>query len=440
VHRSSEVSTLRDQLSPLAIVNGDLILVVGNGQFLTHRVNKSEMLIGREPECDVAIDHPSLSRRHARLNIEGGVTVEDLGSTNGTRVCGELLNAGVPARVPDHTGFQIGPFSFLIVSRRHVSQVSGTGRQQLRIVDPTVEGLPTLAHEFARTDANILINGETGVGKEILASSLHQLSGRTGPLVQLNCAALSESLLENELFGHERGAFTGAVSRSTGLIEAAAGGTLLLDEIGEMPLATQAKLLRVIERREVLRLGSSRAVTVDVRFIAATNRDLVVEVARRTFREDLYFRLDGVTLLIPPLRERRGMIAPLALGFLSQLRSGERAELSTEVVTALEAYAWPGNVRELKAVLGRASVLARGGPLTTRHLLLGRNTTAAGSEAAIGQALDPGAAADRERVIRALEECAGNQTRAAKMLGISRTTMITKLRIYKIPRPTGRQR
>lgn len=407
-------------------------------------IDRDELLIGRDAGCDFVIDHPSLSRRHAMVRLGSQPTIHDLGSTNGVWVAGERVRGGDPVAIPVRGNFQIGPFSFIIVARSHVSQVSAGGRHQLRVDDPTPEGLPTLAREFARTDTNILITGETGVGKEVLASSLHALSGRSGRFIQVNCAALSESLLENELFGHERGAFTGAQARSTGLIESAHGGTLMLDEIGEMPASTQAKLLRVIERREVFRLGATRAVTVDVRFIAATNRDLVAEVGRRAFREDLYFRLDGVTFVIPPLRERRGMIGPLAVGFLSRGGAAPPAGLTAEVVQALSDYPWPGNVRELKAVIERAVVMARGGSISPRHLVFGRPSVpvppppAAPAEPA--PALDPEDAADRERVVRALEECGGNQSRAAKVLGISRTTMITKLRIYKIRRPLERRK
>ena len=434
------------------VVRGDLLLAVGGGQLLSQPIERDVLVIGRDPSCDFVIDHPSLSRRHAQLRLEGGAaTVQDLGSTNGTRVAGQVRHGGAPVSLRDQASFQIGPFSFVMVSRRHVSQVSATGRHQLRVIDPDLRALPGVVREFARTDANLLIVGETGVGKDVLATSLHEASGRTGPLLTINCAALSESLLENELFGHERGAFTGAVARSAGLIESAAGGTLFLDEIGELPLATQAKLLRVVERREVLRLGGTRAITVDVRFVAATNRDLRAEVARRAFREDLFYRLDGVTLELPPLRERPGMIAPLALGFLARASGAPAARLASEVLTALEAYPWPGNVRELKAVIERAVVLARSGPIAVRHLGLAPTapmrrveTTPPPLAVVPTPPRDPAVAEvpdlddeDRARIVDALERCAGNQTRAAQMLGISRTTLVTKLRIYKIPRPTA---
>ncbi len=421
------------------IARDDVLLAVGDGRFLTRALDRAELVIGRDPECDFAIDHPSLSRRHACVRLEPEVTIQDLGSTNGTRVDGNLLFGGAPVALRGRGNFEIGPFSFVAVSRTQGASLSLSGRRQLQVLDPSAASLPAVVREFARADANILIVGETGVGKELLATALHGASGRSGALIQINCAALSENLLENELFGHERGAFTGAVNRAAGLIEAAAGGTLFLDEIGEMPLSTQAKLLRVIERREVMRLGATRAVAVDVRFLAATNRDLRAEVAQRRFREDLYFRLDGVTLEIPPLRARRGMIVPLAMGFLTRVRGAAPAELAVDAVEALEAHRWPGNVRELKAVIERAAVLARGGPVSARHLMLAQPAAPepiAAAPVVPAPAVTSEEDAERERIVQALAQCAGNQSRAAKLLGISRTTMITKLRIYKIRRPT----
>ena len=424
------------------ICRGDLVLAVGNGKFLSHEITRDEVVIGRDPECDFVIDHPSLSRRHAILRIAVPATVQDVGSTNGTQLGGRLLKGGEPGVLQGRAGFEIGPFAFVLVTRRDGGQRSRSGRDALRIDDPTVAGATAAVREFAASDANVLITGETGVGKEVLAATVHELSARSGPFVQVNCASLSESLIESELFGYERGAFTGAMSQKRGLIEAAAGGSILLDEIGELPLATQAKLLRAIERREVLRLGAIRPVAIDVRFIAATNRELVAEVARGAFRADLFYRLDGITLVIPPLRERRGAIAPLALRFVEAAgrRLSRSHQLSPQVVAALEAHPWPGNVRELKAVIERAAVLAGGREIAVHHLVFSQ--VAAGPPEAQSEpgvsALEPDQVADRVRVIQALEQCAGNQTRAAQLLGISRTTMITKLRIYKIARPTSR--
>jgi DNA-binding NtrC family response regulator len=219
---------------------------------------------------------------------------------------------------------------------------------------------------------NVLILGETGVGKDIVAQALHARSGRRGPLVRVNCAALSASLLESELFGHERGAFTGAHSAKPGLLEVAAGGSAFLDEVGEMPLALQSTLLHAIETREVQRVGSVTPRAVDVRFIAATNRPLEADAASGRFRADLYDRLAGFTIAVPPLRERREDILPLAEAMLARLsaRAGlpSPPQLNEEAERRLVAHAWPGNVRELRNVIERALLLANGRTIDVSHL------------------------------------------------------------------------
>jgi DNA-binding NtrC family response regulator len=456
--RDSNEPTPLDRTSGAAPVWGELLLVAGEGQLSTYELTGKQLVIGRGEGCDVTIDHRSLSRRHAVFRPGRAPTVQDLGSTNGTLVAGELRHGGEPIALAAGDGFRIGPFSFVIVARAAGERsLSTTGREQLRVFDPTPRGVQGMVRDFAVSGANILILGETGVGKEVLATSVHELSGRSGPLARINCAAISGTLLESELFGHEKGAFTGAAGQKIGLIESADGGTVFLDEIGEMPLGIQAKLLRAVENREILRIGSTRAVSIDVRFIAATNRDLPAEVASGNFRRDLFFRLDGVTLSIPPLRERRGVIGPLALRFLEAARGQTGVPLSAEVLSALETYQWPGNVRELKAVIERAVVLARGGDIRVKHLTFARSrerpavpapatppaarppSSTPGTEpppAGQGQdSLDDEQRADYERILRALEQCAGNQTRAAKMLGLSRTAFVTRLRVYRIPRP-----
>jgi len=437
---------------------GDLLLVAGDGFFSTYPLDDRARVIGRGSDCDIVIDHRALSRRHAVLRPGRRVTVQDLGSTNGTRLGGEVRRGGEPIELAANDSFHIGPFSFVLVAKAPGDDRSMSARDALRVSDPTTRGVPPLVRDVAASKASVVILGETGVGKEVLAETLHVLSGRTGALTRINCAALSESLLESELFGHEKGAFTGAAGQKVGLLEAAEGGTVFLDELGEMPLAIQAKLLRVVEHREVLRLGSTRPIPIDVRFVAATNRDLPGEVAVGAFRRDLYFRLDGVTLVIPPLRERRAMIATLALGFLEAARraGGRPARLAADVVAALEAHSWPGNVRELKAVIDRGVLLSRAGEIGVRHLSFahqgasiaapppGPPQPAAGpSHAGPSQPtgspeldfLDEEQRVDRAKLLTALEQCAGNQTRAAKKLGIARTTLVTKLRLYRVPRP-----
>ncbi len=447
------------QLDPSSAAAGELLLVVGNARLITHPITGDEVVIGRAPECDLVLEHRALSRRHAILRRTPQLTVQDLGSTNGVRLARGLVRGGEPVLLAPGESFHIGPFSFLIVDAQPAdASTNRTGRDRLIVEDPTPEGVSTLVREIAKSGVNVLVLGETGVGKEVLATTIHALSERTGPLSSINCAALSEQLLESELFGHEKGAFTGAVGAKQGLLEAAGGGTVFLDEIGELPLSLQAKLLRAVESHEIRRLGSTRSIPIDVRIVAATNRELAAEVAAGRFRQDLFFRLDGVTLRIPPLRERRHAIGPLALKFVEEAarRLGRPEVRATpDLIVALSSHDWPGNVRELKAVIDRAVLLCRGAQLGSRHLAF--SSRPEGAEAApppprapapapapaVAAApaaddldfLDPEQRADRARVIAALDECAGNQTRAAKRLGISRTTLVNKLALYRIPRP-----
>ncbi len=426
---------------------GDLLLVAGEGRLVTHALVAAELVIGRAAECDVVVNHPALSRRHAIMRRGDRVTVQDLGSTNGTRMSTHVLFGGEPAVLGPGESFQIGPFTFMLIAGRSAEPSSlRSGIERMSVEDPTIERVGSLVRDVARSGTNVLILGETGVGKEVLATTIHTLSERPGPLLRINCAALSESLFESELFGHEKGSFTGAVSGRIGLLEAASGGSAFLDEIGGLSLSIQAKLLRAVEAREILRIGSTRPTSIDVRFIAATHRDLAGE-ANTKFRQDLYFRLDGVTLRIPPLRERRGMIAPLALRFLESAAhaAGRRAvRAAPEFLSALEEHDWPGNVRELKAVIERALLIARGGELGTRHLVFAKpdpadeitpRPIAAAPVPSTDPYLDSSQLEERAKIVNALDACAGNQTRAAKMLGIARSTLVNKLVLFRIPRP-----
>jgi two-component system, NtrC family, response regulator AtoC len=428
---------------------GVFLLVVGRDAYATYDLPASGALtIGRGESNAVRVDDPLASRAHACLHVGDAMFLEDVGSVNGTRVKDSLVKPGERVRIAIGETIQIGS-SVLIVQRR-AAQADLIRPETLRD-----EGMPiTLAapsiprageamrrvHELAERAAagtiNVLIAGETGVGKELLAETVHRASPRRGgPYVCLNCAALSETLLESELFGHERGAFTGAVQAKLGLLETAARGTLFLDEVGELPLATQAKLLRVIETREVARLGSVRPHRIDVRFIAATNRDLEAEVARGAFRADLYYRLNGITLTIPPLRSRLEEVRPLAETFLRQICRdlGRQAPLLPPAsVRHLEAYGWPGNIRELKNVIERAVLLCEGPVLEPQHMPLERSLT---ESQKLPNAATGAARTERDRIVEALAACAGNQSRAAKMLGIPRRTFVTKLDAYRIPRP-----
>ena len=323
-------------------------------------------------------------------------------------------------------------------------------------VDASMARARELASRAAYFDINVLILGETGVGKEVFARRIHDLSARRDrPFVALNCAALPESLIENELFGHEKGAFTGATSPKLGLLETANGGTLLLDEIGEMPFAVQARLLRVLETRELTPVGGTKTRPIDVRFLAATNRDLETSLTAGTFRSDLFFRLNGLMIVIPPLRDRPSEIAELSQLFLEQTCRAAARPLPTitpEAAELLASYRWPGNIRELKNVIERAVVLCDGDEIDLFHLPTEKMRGAASlvlpsdpaqTEARAVGTVAPGGVGswttaqqeERHRILQALREHAGNQTAAARSLRMARRTFVARLDRYKISRP-----
>jgi transcriptional regulator with GAF, ATPase, and Fis domain len=317
-------------------------------------------------------------------------------------------------------------------------------------IESGMQRLERLVQLVASSELPVILHGETGVGKEVTAERVHARSRRAAaPYLKINCAALPESMIESELFGHERGAFTGAVQAKAGLLEAARGGTVLLDEVTELSLPAQAKLLRALDNHEVIRVGATRATQIDVRFLAATNGDFVSLIAQGRFRADLYFRLNGITLQVPPLRERPGEICELARAFAAQAaqRWGKRVPaLDSSAQSFLLAYSWPGNVRELKNAVERATLLAQGGPILASHLQpdsLGRPTPLPTHNT---PSLSPHALApaelwrelrehERERIVQAMAEAAGNQTQAARALGISRRALITRLDNFRLPRP-----
>jgi DNA-binding NtrC family response regulator len=389
-----------------------------------------EVVIGRDPACDVALDHERVSRRHTRIAIGAAWTVEDLGSRNGTLLNGEPAR-GVAPFVPGES-ITIGPYTAVVVPRAVSAVRTAIGASSVTIDDPSLARPTPLLTALARSAVSIVLHGETGTGKEVLTRALHALSGRTGPMLGVNCAALAPQLLESELFGHEKGAFTGAVGK-VGLLEAAAGGTVLLDEIAELPIELQAKLLRAVESREVMRVGGVKPTAIDVRFVAASHRDLAGACAAGGFRRDLFYRLAGITLSLPPLRDRRQQIPLLAARFARDA-TGRDGALSPAALARLGAHAWPGNVRELKNVVERAALLAAGGAIEPAHLLFDASPAAPAPEAEA----EPRDTAERDRIVAALEACAGNQTQAARKLGISRATLVHKLDLHRVPRPRKR--
>ncbi|MEO8699987.1 MAG: sigma 54-interacting transcriptional regulator [Kofleriaceae bacterium] len=352
------------------------------------------------------------------------------------------------------------------MSARGIATVAAARERADLVAERTMQDLYAIAARVANGTISVLILGETGVGKEVLADKVHKLSPRASkPYLRLNCAALSESLLESELFGHERGAFTGAVATKQGLLETADGGSVFLDEVGELPPSIQVKLLRVIEERMVLRVGGLKPRPLDVRFIAATNRDLESEIGRGTFRQDLFFRLNGATLVIPPLRERPVEIPGLARAFLAQaarqVNLANPPELSSDALAALMHYSWPGNIRELRNMIERAVLLCGEGQIQPRHLPLEkmRVTFATSSQPAMPAPVpEPPRALrtprtappvlrrgprlslveERAQIEAALQACGGNQTRAANMLGIGRRTLINRVKEFGLARPRGK--
>jgi len=308
--------------------------------------------------------------------------------------------------------------------------IVGEGRSLVRVLEEL--------ERVAATASTVLLQGETGTGKELFARAIHEMSPRKRrALVKVNCAAISPMLVESELFGHEKGAFTGALQKRPGRFELAHGGTLLLDEVGELPLEAQAKLLRVLQEHEIERVGGAHPIPVDVRVVAATNRDLEAEVRAGRFRADLYFRLAVFPIRVPPLRERREDVPALAEALLRGIarRLGESPKsLTDDALAHLRAYAWPGNVRELQNVLERAAILTRGPQIRRADLppLTGPaipKTTGGSAEGSLKERVE---AFERALVEGALEQASGNQSEAARLLRTSRATLQYKMKLYRL--------
>jgi DNA-binding NtrC family response regulator len=449
---------------------GPRLVVVWNGGSFVHPLPASGSLtIGRGAEADVRVDHTSVSRRHAVLHVGESLQVEDLGSSNGTWIEGKRLEPRSWAPVRAGSLFEVGSVIVAVRSGPAVAPPTDADAKpgEPIVCDPQMARVHQLLDLVAQSTLSVILLGETGVGKEVLAGRIHARSPRaSGPFLKINCAALVESLLEAELFGHERGAFTGATQAKAGLVEAAHGGTLFLDEVGELPLGLQSKLLRALESGEVTRIGSLKPRSIDVRFVSATNRDLREWVGAGRFRQDLFFRLDGISIQIPPLRERTLEIPPLALAFTREACAAAKrspVSLSPNAMARLLHYAWPGNVRELRNVIHRSVVLctsqtlglddlrfegvgspASSAPPSLAELSMGApappaSTAAVAPHPVAAPQVGPARSDDERRVVDALERCGGNQSRAAKLLGISRRTLIKRLDKMNLPRPRKRE-
>ena len=533
--------------------------------------DEGELAIGRSNASGLAVNHVSVSRRHATLRVSP-LAITDEGSRNGTIVRGAKIPPGIATPLEAGDVVRIGdaalvvqavpvsassrpladapavspldvelarsarsrsPFAVVQVSApssrpsevlpllRSIMRITdvikgdGSGGFQLLLVDTSAEqsmqaiarlvhaldsrgisasigvarypddgvvaeqliahaheqlareaGAPPTAmdrvRELVRTvatgDLSVLVTGETGTGKELCAEMIHRLSPRAAmPFVRFNCSALVETLVESELFGHEKGSFTGAQTAHEGLLETANGGTVCLDEVGELSLPVQAKLLRVLEERVVRRVGGTTGRKIDVRFVCATNRDLMDEVNAGRFRRDLYYRINGVRIVIPPLRERAEEIVPLARAFAARARPGVSVVFGEDTMRALLAHDWPGNIRELRNTIERAVLMSSGGAVRPSHLVLEPSTppparhdsyptmpvervsyeTMPGQRPSASLANEV-AELERKRIVEMLEHFGGNQTHAARALGMSRSTLIARMEEYSLRRPRKR--
>jgi DNA-binding NtrC family response regulator len=317
---------------------------------------------------------------------------------------------------------------------KRLSDLKAPRAPELTATSPAMQEVLKTIDLVAPTDLTVLIEGESGVGKELVANSIHSKSARRArPFIAINCGVLQESLLESELFGHEKGAFTGAHAEHQGLFEIADGGTLFLDEIGEMGPDLQVKLLRVLEKSEFRRVGGHKLIHVDVRVVAATNKRLVEEVKAGRFREDLFYRLNVVHIEVPPLRERRDEIPELVRTFLRMhARKGLPEKLmSDETLETLKAYRWPGNVRELKNLVERSVILSRGDVITPRDLPPMLFGPVASSSATEDDGEEPLAEVEKRHILKILRRHGGNKVRAAKVLGINVKTLYNKIKSYE---------
>jgi DNA-binding NtrC family response regulator len=368
-----------------------------------------DLTVGQSSENDVVLRDPCVSRVHCLIEVSGGrVLLRDRGSTNGTWVNGARVSQ---AELRSGAVVQIGESRLRVAADADQTALLGESAPMRRLREQIVALSPT--------GLSVLVHGETGTGKELVAQALHDLSGRRGGFVPLNCGAIPRELVESELFGHEKGAFTGAVGRRVGVFEEAHGGTLFLDEVAELPLELQPRLLRALETGMIRPVGSTRDLMLDVRVVAATHVDLRMAVRVGRFREDLYYRLVGHQLETPPLRARGHDVVLLARRFADELgQATGGCRLSDEALARLRRHPWPGNVRELRHVIRRAVLL--GGPeVCVRDLGLDEMPPAARGT--------PFEQIERDLFQRALQQAGGNRRAAAQALGIPKSTFCDKI-------------
>lgn len=398
-------------------------------------VQKTVVSIGSLPENDLVLTDPTVSRKHAVVEERGeGYVIRDLDSTNGTfldgvRIREGFLSPGAVIRLGE-TELSVSPLKQRIENLKsdadHFGELIGSSTPMQEVYG--------ILERVAPTDVTILLEGETGTGKELAARAIHANSKRKdGPFVIIDCGSVAPNLVESELFGHEKGAFTDAVKMRQGAFELAHNGSIFLDEIGELPLDLQPKLLRALDQRETKRIGADKPVSFSTRIIAATNRDLVKEVKAGRFREDLYYRLSVVRVHMPPLRDRKNDIETIAERILRGISAeiGKKVSgVSAEASAALMTYLWPGNVRELKNVLGRAAALCDGSTIEAKDLFLSHSRKTDTVEGLSGKTLED---IEKAAIIATLKATSNNKTETAKKLGIAYSTLYEKMKKYGIP-------
>ncbi len=434
-HRADNTELLTSlNQKPIVLRRARFVVTKGRDEGKTMELQAPLVAIGTLPDNDLVLTDATVSRKHAAVEETAkGYVLRDLGSTNGTfldgvRVREGYLSSGSVIRL-GQTELAFSPLEERIESLRSASDHFG----ELIGASAPMREVFGILERVAPTDISVLLQGETGTGKDLAARAVHSHSRRaSGPFVVFDCGAVAPNLIESELFGHEKGAFTDAVKARQGAFELADSGTLFLDEIGELAAPLQPKLLRALDQREVKRVGAEQPVKVDVRVIAATNRDLEKEVQAGRFREDLFYRLSAVSIQIPPLRKRREDIEVIAGHLLTAISSeaGKKITgLAPEAASALAAYPWPGNVRELRNVLGRAAALCDGDRIEVKDLFLSQGKKSDTVEGLGGKTLEE---IEKAAIHATLKSTDGNKTEAAKLLGIAYSTLYEKMKKYGI--------
>ncbi|MCC6752324.1 MAG: sigma 54-interacting transcriptional regulator [Deltaproteobacteria bacterium] len=412
---------------------GRLVVTQSDGTRFERTIDLPHVRVGSAPNNDVTIFDPSVSRFHCELrHTNDGFLLRDLGSTNGTVVGGLRVREAV---LQDDVVVQLGRSTLRFIPGKEEIRVDPSKEVRFGKLVGRSEGMREIfgvLEKVAATDLTVTIQGETGTGKDLVARAIHEASPRReGPFVVFDAGAVASNLIESELFGHEKGAFTGATEQRQGAFERADGGTLFLDEIGELALELQPKLLRALEQREVQRVGGSKRIPVDVRVVCATNRSLVDEVKKSRFRDDLFFRISVVVLALPPLRDRREDIELLVDSFL---RAAEpRMSAAADAVTVLQNYDWPGNVRELRNVIETARAMCNDPVLHAKDLIFAHDRDISSQRSAgmslAGKTLE---SIERAAIAQTLAHCGGNRSAAARALGIAPSTLYLKLKKYGI--------